>query len=87
MVGDSPMFLSRRPSPKTIARFLEESGRLPLSYPRAGTASHPPPKYDTDETAVVIASGESGFERAKAALMAWNISHRMGTHPPGGPAD
>jgi uncharacterized protein (UPF0548 family) len=81
------MFLSRRPSPKTIARFLEESGRLPLSYPRAGTASHPPPKYDTDETAVVIASGESGFERAKAALMAWNISHRMGTHPPGGPAD
>ena len=37
IVGDSPMFLSRRPSPKTIARFLEESGRLPLSYPRAGT--------------------------------------------------
>jgi uncharacterized protein (UPF0548 family) len=65
------MFLSRRPSPKTIARFLEESSRLPLSYPRAGIASNPPPKYDTDETDVVIGSGEAGFERAKAALMAW----------------
>src|SRR5436190_10555373 len=65
------MFLSHRPSPKTIASFIEESGRLPLSYPQAGIASNPPQNYDVDETAVVIGSGEAGFERAKAALLSW----------------
>ena len=65
------MFLTRRPSPTAIARFLEQSRALHLSYPQIGLAGNAPPSYTVDETAVVIGSGEAGLERAKAALAAW----------------
>ena len=65
------MFLSHRPSPDAIARFLNDCRLLPLSYPQAGIAGSPPANYDVDETTVVIGSGEAGFERAKAALTSW----------------
>ena len=83
------MFLTRRPSADTIDRFLDESRKLELSYPRAGIASHPPPHYDIDEAAVVIGSGEAGFERAKAALMAWKPFDLSwaGIRPEGAPVE
>jgi uncharacterized protein (UPF0548 family) len=65
------MFLSHRPSPAVIGRFIEESQRLPLSYPQVGIASKAPPDYDADETSVVIGSGEAGFERARTAIASW----------------
>src|SRR5215831_2439457 len=65
------MFLLNRPSEEFIDRFLEESRRLPLSYPQTGIASTTPRGYDVDETAVVIGSGRAGFERAKHALASW----------------
>ena len=65
------MFLTRQPSAASIQQFLHESKTLALSYEQVGIVSKVPAGYDVDEMAVVIGSGEAGFERAKAALMAW----------------
>ena len=65
------MFLTRQPSSASIQQFLHESKILALSYEPVGIVSKVPAGYDVDEMAVVIGSGEAGFERAKAALMAW----------------
>ncbi len=65
------MFLIRQPSPASIQQFLLESKTLALSYAPIGIVSKVPAGYDVDDAAVVIGSGEAGFERAKAALMSW----------------
>ncbi len=65
------MFLARRPSAAAIYKFIEASRQRPLSYSPVGIASSAPPKFDVDESAVVIGSGQAGFERAKNALAAW----------------
>jgi uncharacterized protein (UPF0548 family) len=64
-------FFARRPSDRAIQRFIEQSRSLPLSYTPVGIAAHTPPGFDVDETAVAIDRGRAGFDRAKAALVAW----------------
>jgi len=83
------MFLAQRPSPGAIARFLDESKALRLSYPQIGIASSAPSRYDVDETAVVIGSGEAGLERAKAALASWKHFDLgwVELHPRGAPVE
>ena len=65
------MFLTRQPSAASIQQFLRESKTLSLSYAPIGIVSQVPAGYDADDSAVVIGSGEAGFERAKTALMRW----------------
>ncbi len=65
------MFLARRPSLETIDRFLHESEALPLSYGPVGLVRTASVRRDLDEATVVIGHGETDFERARAALMAW----------------
>ena len=65
------MFLTRQPSAASIQQFLRESKTLSLSYAPIGIVSQVPAGYDVDDSAVVIGSGEAGFERAKTALMRW----------------
>ncbi len=65
------MFLARRPSPKTIERFLRESQGLPLSYGPIGLARTTSAGHNVDDATVAIGHGKADFERARAALMAW----------------
>lgn len=65
------MFFLQRPSSQRIERLLAQSRELPLSYSPVGLVTGPPPRFDIDETAVVIGKGRADFERARAALEAW----------------
>lgn len=81
------MFLTRQPSAAAIQQFLRESKTLSLSYAPVGIVSRIPAGYDADDSAVVIGSGEAGFERAKAALMSWRHFDLgwAGVHPADAP--
>jgi uncharacterized protein (UPF0548 family) len=65
------MFFARRPSRPAIERFLAESQELPLSYRPIGIAQTAPAGYDIDETVVAIGRSQTGFDRAKVALIRW----------------
>jgi len=65
------MFLARRPSTGDIARFLDDSRELPLSYGPIGVVKERPRDGRLDEHVVAIGRGEADFDRARAALMAW----------------
>ena len=65
------MFLTRRPSPEQIDRFVRESQDVPLSYSQTGIVRADTVRKDLDEAAVVIGCGKAAFERARAALMGW----------------
>ena len=65
------MFLIRRPSRLAIDRFLRDSQELPLSYGPIGIVKGQTGFDDLDEEVVAIGRGETDFERARAALMAW----------------
>src|SRR5207249_11558161 len=65
------MFLIRRPSPDTIARFLRDSQALPLSYGPIGIVRDQCAGYDFDEVTAAVGHGKADFERARAALVAW----------------
>ena len=65
------MFLTRRPIPATIDRFLRDSRDLPLSYGPVGLVKDVPVDRAFDEQVVAVGRGADDFERAKAALMAW----------------
>ncbi len=65
------MFLTRRPSPETIDRFLRDSQDLPISYSPIGILDAGTARGNLDETIVAIGRGASDFERARAALVAW----------------
>ena len=65
------MFLARRPSSKTIDRFLRESKTLPMSYSPTGIVTADTVREDLDEATVVIGHGKAAFERARAALIGW----------------
>ena len=65
------MFLARRPSRETIDRFLLDSQDLPLSYGPIGIVRTDTARRRLDEATVAIGRGETDFERARAALMAW----------------
>jgi uncharacterized protein (UPF0548 family) len=64
------MFFLRRPSRDTIERFLADSQHLPMSYGPAGLVQSAECR-SLDEASAVIGHGRDDFERAKAALMAW----------------
>jgi uncharacterized protein (UPF0548 family) len=65
------MFLAQRPSHETIDRFLRDSQKLPLSYGPIGIVSDELQRPNLDEIAVVVGRGRTDFERARAALLAW----------------
>lgn len=64
------MFLATRPSALQIARFLEESATLPLSYAPAGLLDTLAPAR-IDRADVPLGSGEAVYDRAVTALGAW----------------
>jgi uncharacterized protein (UPF0548 family) len=67
------VFLTRRPSHSSIERFLRDSRDLPLSYGPVGIVDGRPvpARHRLDEQLVAIGRGRSDFERARAALAAW----------------
>jgi uncharacterized protein (UPF0548 family) len=65
------MFLIRRPSAAAIARFLDRSRDLPLSYSPVGIAAHGARAGRLDEQVVAIGNGAAAFEHARAALEQW----------------
>ena len=65
------MFLARRPSRLAIDSFLRDSQELPLSYGPVGIVRGETAPHDLDEQVVAIGRGETEFERARAALIAW----------------
>ena len=65
------MFLTGRPSPHVIERFLNDSQGLPLSYGPIGIVSTEFARQNVDEEIVTIGRGALAFERARAALAAW----------------
>ena len=65
------MFLTRRPSPEDIERYLRESRDLPLSYAPVGILSAPARRGRIDELTRAIGRGKADFERARDALIAW----------------
>jgi uncharacterized protein (UPF0548 family) len=65
------MFLARRPSQEAIDRFLRDSQELPLSYGPIGIVQGEMPGRNLDEASVAIGRGKADFERARAALIAW----------------
>lgn len=65
------MFLWQQPSEQTIARFLETSKALPLSYAPVGIAAENPEGFTVDEADVVVGHGAGAFTRARQALLDW----------------
>src|SRR5687767_15392875 len=65
------MFLVHRPSQQAIDRFLDYSRELPLSYGPVGIVKGEAAGYALDEMLVTIGKGAADFERARAALLAW----------------
>jgi uncharacterized protein (UPF0548 family) len=65
------MFLTRRPPPERIDRFLRESRDLPLSYSPTGIVSTHSLREGVDEATAVIGHGKAALDRARAALMTW----------------
>jgi uncharacterized protein (UPF0548 family) len=83
------MFMARRPSRRTIERFIADSHRLPLSYGPIGIVGSRTRRHDFDEAVVAIGRGREDFQRARAALMAWK-QFDIGwveLFPPGAPVD
>src|SRR5436190_22110579 len=64
------MFFATRPSPETIDRFRIASRDLPTSYQPIGVVSSIA-SHLLDEATYVIGHGRADFERARAALVAW----------------
>ncbi len=65
------MFLTRRPSPRKIEQFIEESHRLPHSYAPIGIAEQVPSDFNFDQASGTVGRGREAFERAKRALTEW----------------
>jgi uncharacterized protein (UPF0548 family) len=81
------MFFLRRPSRRTIERFLRQSQDLPLSYSPVGLVREPASRSPVTEAVAVIGRGAADFARASAALRAW-AQFDIGwveTFPPGAP--
>jgi len=65
------MFLTRRPSPAVIKKFLADSKDLLLSYSPVGIAKGPTPGFKFDEVVAVLGRGPDIFARATQALCDW----------------
>jgi len=81
------VFSFRRPSEADIARFLESSRDLPLSYAPVGLGRHGAGGYQLDELTTRVGHGEADFDRAKTALAEW-MHFQLGwvqVYPPSAP--
>ncbi len=67
------VFLVHRPTASAIEAFLAASRNQPLSYGPAGIARESPRGYKLDEVRVEIGMGAAAFERAKSALLDWEM--------------
>jgi uncharacterized protein (UPF0548 family) len=65
------MFLLHRPTADQVARFIDESRALPLSYAPAGLVKAEATGFRVDEHVAVVGSGAASFPKAVAALTAW----------------
>lgn len=65
------MFLASRPSPQDVARFLDASRDLPLSFAPVGLARTGAPGFRVDEAVVTVGTGDATFAHARAALIEW----------------
>jgi uncharacterized protein (UPF0548 family) len=65
------LFFIHRPSPQDIARFLDASRELPLSYAPVGLARTGASGFRVDEEIVAVGTGDADFARATAALTEW----------------
>jgi uncharacterized protein (UPF0548 family) len=62
----------RKPSAKSLLRFLETQAKLPFTYSAVGaTAELPPAGYVVDRIRIKLGEGESAFLSAKTALQRW----------------
>ena len=68
------MFTLRKPSVEDIRHFLIRQHDQVFSYPFVGTTQgSPPPGYDVDHNRIQLGTGQTTFERAKAALCRWEM--------------
>ena len=65
------MFLRSRPTAGVIARFLDASRDLPLSYAPTGLAVHGGAGFALDEQVTAIGTGDAAFRRAVDGVLAW----------------
>jgi uncharacterized protein (UPF0548 family) len=65
------MFLYRRPSPREIETFLEESRTLGLSYSPVRLLDAPAAGFKLDTLVIPLGTGQAAYARARAALTAW----------------
>lgn len=67
---DRPLFFFRRPTNKTIHRFLENQSSSVFSYPEAGASRHLeiPAGYQFLQDKIQLGSGALLFEKAKSIL-------------------
>jgi uncharacterized protein (UPF0548 family) len=68
-----PMLSLRRPTARTISKFLTAQAKLGLTYSAVGaTAALPPEGYTVDHTRIKLGEGEEVFSAAQAALGRWD---------------
>ena len=65
------MFSLARPSLAQIARFVDRSRELPLSYAPIGLAQRADRGFTVNEERAIVGRGEAAFARAKTALAEW----------------
>jgi uncharacterized protein (UPF0548 family) len=66
------MFLTNKPSAALVKRFIASQKDLQFSYSEVGaTRGELPPGYNHDHHSIVLGKGRAVFQRAVAALRAW----------------
>ena len=70
------MFLSRKPSEETVARFIASQQALPYSYAEVGATQDAATAdrligYNVDHNRVMIGKGEETYQHAVSALRSW----------------
>ena len=66
------MLSLQKPSTEAIRRFLDQQGKLDLTYQAVGaTATTPPAGFAVDHTRIKLGEGEKVFQTATAALRRW----------------
>jgi uncharacterized protein (UPF0548 family) len=66
------MLSLQKPSTEAIRRFLDQQGKLELTYQAVGaTATAPPAGFAVDHTRIKLGEGQKVFRSATAALQRW----------------
>lgn len=83
------MFFLARPSPHTIATFLERQAGASLSYAPVGLSNLTPPDFHIDSQRVKIGTGAGAFQAARDAVAAWAMFRLswVEIHPPAPPIE